>query len=197
MTVQVPDKIIIEGKTHELGTYHVQSSGIGNWEIITSIPLKHLPGIEVNDKARVGSTACWRGYVATWEIRKTDDEEHLYVVDLEGPHGEEGMYKMTNREGIKATWVSALLRCVVGGWYGSKGKSYRIKRGAHFTDTIYPKEIHCNIIRGKVVSKELIDNSGIVIWNDIMESSDTEILKYMGIHPMLDEVIEQRMKGGK
>lgn len=197
MTVQAPDKIIINGETHQLGAHHILHSGEGGLDctIVTEIPLQtENPLITANEKYSDGSTACWRGYIATWEIKKEGDEEYLYLIAINGSYKKNrGSFKLSKE--VKATWVSGLIKCVVGGWYGTQSKySLFINRHAHFADQVYPKEIHCKVYKGEVTQKMLIDNSGIVIWNEILSKDDKEIIKYLGIHPLLDEAIERRLK---
>lgn len=65
MTAQTPDILILEGERHALFT----------------LPLEvYFEERAVRPKFRVPHTGCWRGYVATWEVR----DNCLFLISVNG-----------------------------------------------------------------------------------------------------------------
>lgn len=86
-----------------------------------------------------GISACWRGYVGTWEIR----DGRFYLVAVSG--------RFTLREGepILADWFSGVL-CVPKG---------ALLRYVHMGfGSVYEQELQIRIERGLVVTTQVIDN---------------------------------------
>jgi len=87
------------------------------------------------------STACWRGYVGTWEIR----DNRFYLVDIKG------RFRKTAKEPILADWFSGVLR---------------VPRGAMLQyvhmgfGSVFEQEIHIKIEKGVVVRSRVVDNRG-------------------------------------
>ena len=75
MTMQMPEKIRVRGNFHT--TYATPLSG---W-----LSLMEAEGRPAG--FRVSCSACWRGYVGTWEVR----DDALWVMDIHatGPDGRE------------------------------------------------------------------------------------------------------------
>jgi hypothetical protein len=89
----------------------------------------------------VNSTACWRGYVGTWEIK----EGRLFLVSLQGK------YQLLGDEHLPAEWVSGVLRVPRG----------ELLQGVNMGfGSVFEEEIHLKIEKGKVVSSRVIDNRG-------------------------------------
>ncbi len=64
------------------------------------IPENH-PKIKKSENGlNVFSTACWRGYIGTWEITKN----RLFLVKIEG------IYEIIGNEPIFADWFSGILK---------------------------------------------------------------------------------------
>ncbi|MBD2155207.1 hypothetical protein [Leptolyngbya sp. FACHB-16] len=130
MTAQV-DEILIFNGNKTLIAFH------------PPLPSSH-PGImKVEDSkiadSVIGSTACWRGYIGTWEIQN----DRLYLVSIVG------CYQMVNDAPIFAHWVSGLI-CV------PQGKLvYCDRSGAK----VYEQEIHLRIEQGKVMKSTIIDSN--------------------------------------
>jgi len=100
------------------------------------------------------STACWRGYIATWEIK----DGRFYLVDIEGK------YKLVTDEPIFADWFSGVL-CI------PKGD---ILHYVHMGfATVYKQELYVRIEKGVVVETKVVDNRGRDIppsaqaWGDV------------------------------
>lgn len=96
----------------------------------------------------VFSTACWRNYIGTWEIKNNK----FYLVSLEG------RYKLINNDPIFAEWFDGELIVPQG----------KILHHAPFTDfdTVYESERLIRIKNGKVIGSRVIDNSEKVFDND-------------------------------
>lgn len=89
----------------------------------------------------VFSTACWRNYIGTWEIK--DGKFYL--------KGIRGIYRMIGDEPILADWYSGVLRI-------PKGKLLKyIHMGFA---SVYEQELLIKIKNGIVVDKRLINNIG-------------------------------------
>ena len=87
----------------------------------------------------LGSTACWRKYVGTWEI--IDDVLYLIYV--------EGRYKLTEGAPLKADWFSGVIRIPRG----------KILKYIHIGfASIYEEEILLQLESGIVCGVEIIDN---------------------------------------
>lgn len=85
MTAQMHEKLIIDGKMASM----TSCPAIPEWESRISRPDQPIM-----------NTACWRGYVGTWEIK----EDKLYLIGLEG------MYHLEGSEPLFAGWFSGMLR---------------------------------------------------------------------------------------
>ena len=130
MTAQVDEILIFDGNKTSI-TFH------------PPLPDSHPGIIKVNNQdirnnnSVISSTACWRGYIGTWEIQN----DRLYLIDIVG------CYQMTDNNPIFADWVSGLMRV-------PQGKLvYCDRSGAK----VYEQEIHLRIEQGKVIESTLID----------------------------------------
>lgn len=91
--------------------------------------------------AILGSSACWRGYQGTWEIR----EEQLFLVGIEG------RFKLIGDEPLLADWFSGVLR---------------VPRGERLTyvhmgfGSVYEEELHIRVELGHVTGSRIHDNRG-------------------------------------
>jgi hypothetical protein len=85
----------------------------------------------------IGSTACWRRYIGTWEVR--DGQFFLKKVF--------GQYKIDGPEPVPATWFSGTLRLPQG----------KILDHDPWTslESIYEKEIRIRIRKGRVVDESV------------------------------------------
>jgi hypothetical protein len=140
MTAQVHERLILEGK---------QTSMI----FCPPIPKDHpqiveLTEAEVDRRMETGdispfihSTACWRRYIGTWELR----DGRLYLVQIEG------QYYITGETPIFADWVTAVLRIPEG------ERIHYVHMGF---GSVYEFEIHLKIEQGLVMEERRIDNRG-------------------------------------
>lgn len=102
------------------------------------------------------STACKRGYVATWEIK----DDMLYLMGLRETLDAAGANEVTNRfaelfprhrAGLPARWFTGMLRLC-------KPNSERALFGSD-GEVIFSHEVHVDVANGKVISCRSIDNS--------------------------------------
>lgn len=108
-------------------------------------PRIHEPGPEeaVGDPADslLASTACWRGYQGTWEIKAG----RLYLVAIRG------RFQVREGEPLLADWFTGVLRVPKG----------EILQYVHMGfGSVHEQEVHVKIERGLVVSTRVVDNSG-------------------------------------
>ena len=86
------------------------------------------------------STACWRGYIGTWEIK--DDKFYLKKID--------GAVRLAKKEPIQATWFTGVLRIPQG-------------KELHYVHmgfgSIYERDLLIKIQEGVVVDQKVIDNT--------------------------------------
>jgi hypothetical protein len=87
------------------------------------------------------STACWRGYQGTWEIK----DGRFYLVGLRG------RFQLRDGDPIPADWFSGVLRV-------PKGEELQYVHMGF--GTVYEQEVHIKIENGVVVSTRTIDNRG-------------------------------------
>jgi hypothetical protein len=85
------------------------------------------------------STACWRGYQGSWEIR----ESRFYLTGLRG------RYRLEGSEPLFADWFTGVLRVPVG----------KLLDYVHMGfGSVYEKELHIKVERGIVSKAQDIDN---------------------------------------
>lgn len=138
-TAQIPEKILYEGEPGFLHTNPLES-------YIT----KDTPRPEF----AAPHTACWRGYIGTWEIR----EGYLYLTDLKAwmrdsdgkasPVGLEAVFP-GRKPPLKAEWFTGTLRI-------PRGKPIKYVHMGY--QTVYEEEVHLRIEAGRVVDRQTIDN---------------------------------------
>ena len=85
------------------------------------------------------STACWRGYVGSWEIKN----DKFYLTGLSGE------YQLIGEEPLLADWFTGVIRVPQG----------EMLRYVHMGfGSVYEEELHIKIVKGKVVKRRKIDN---------------------------------------
>lgn len=105
MTAQVPEALILDGRRCDMTTCplkedHPRVRPRRPDEEEAPAPRDPLDLAMEEDPARyIGSTACWRGYVGTWEIR----DKRLYLVKLQG------RFVLDGDEPLFADWVHQTL----------------------------------------------------------------------------------------
>jgi len=135
MTAQAHELLIIEGEKTSM-------------PYCPPIPADH-PDIEFLDDDKIEqekdipviifSTACWRQYIGTWELK----DGKLYLVDVKG------RYKKTSDKPIFADWVTTVLRVTSG----------ELLHYVHMGfGSVYEFENHIKIENGIVVAERRVDN---------------------------------------
>jgi hypothetical protein len=89
----------------------------------------------------IGSTACWRGYMGTWEIR----DGLFYLAGLCG------RFQLREGEPILAEWFSGVIRV-------PKGEILQYVHMGY--GSVFEQELHIKIENGVVVATRVIDNRG-------------------------------------
>jgi len=129
MCVQDKDSIIVKGEKYCLYTTPLDSY----WT-------KRKP----KPKIRLLSTACWRGYVATWEIFNAN----LYLVNIKynAIDGDEGLdYLFPQNTGkVKADWYTGELQIPIG------NRLYQER----MEDPVYDSDWFIRIKKGKVIRQQ-------------------------------------------
>jgi hypothetical protein len=138
MTAQIHEQLILEGKPTSM-TFcppiprdHPQIPYQNDEEVRAGIAAG-----EIN--RMVYSTACWRGYVGTWEMK----DGKFYLVKIMGA------YKMLSSEPIFADWVTAVIRIPDGEMLNYVHMGF---------GSVYEFETHLKIENGLVVDERRIDN---------------------------------------
>ncbi len=134
MTAQVHERLILDGEQTSMAFCPPLPAGHPR--------ITELDGEELERESMppiLGSTACWRGYIGTWEIK----DGRFYLVDIAGP------YRIAGSDPILADWFTGVIR---------------IPRGEqlHYVHmgfgSVYEEEYHVKIAKGEVVKSRTIDN---------------------------------------
>jgi hypothetical protein len=139
MTGQVREKLILDGAEVSMAFCPELPTASG---LVTETPALTLSQ-RINSKewpSYIHSTACWRRYIGTWEIR----DGKLYLVDVIG------QFQMTTAGPIFADWVTAVLRVPQG----------ELIQYVHMGfASVHEAELHIKIEKGHVIEHRRIDNS--------------------------------------
>lgn len=132
MTAQVHERLIIDGEETSMA-------------FCPPLPYGHPRIIEVDDESSYddpfSSTACWRGYIGTWEIR----DDRFFIVGLRG------RYRLVGNEPIFADWFTGVLRIPRGEFLQYVHMGF---------GSVYEQELHVKIESGVVVRSLMVDNRG-------------------------------------
>jgi len=136
MTAQFHEHLILDG---ELTSMACCPPLPGKHPRIIDRHAEGLPG----DDADVGcySTACWREYIGTWEIK----DGKFYLCRLVG------RYRFRDKEPIFANWVSGTLRIPQG------ERLHYVHMGF---GSVYEEDLLIKIKKGLVVSRQVLDHRG-------------------------------------
>ncbi len=135
MTAQVHETLIYEGEETSMTSCpplpvgHPRLTPAGSPGMTTK---QGVPGV-------VFSTACWRRYVGTWEVRGG----RLYLKDVQG------LYELAEGEPLFADWVSGWLVVPQG----------ELLQYVHMGfESVYERELHLRVEAGVVVGTRVLDN---------------------------------------
>jgi hypothetical protein len=146
MTAQIHETLILNGEETAM-------------DFCPPLPANDPRIVEIDEEARdresiLFSTACWREYMGTWEIK----DSTFYLVNLEG------RLKLASESPIFADWFTGVLRIPQGD----------ILHYVHMGfGTVYEKELHIKIEDGLVTESTTIDNRnkeinhGELGWNNL------------------------------
>ena len=139
-TAQIPDRMLYQGETYPLFTEPLEQY------FSEQAPRREalFPSV---------CTACWRGYVATWEVK----ENYLYITKLVAgtcrPDASEiplATIFPGQTAPVKAVWFSGELRI-------PQGKLLRYERRGF--GAVYERELYVTIKKGRLVHEMVIDNA--------------------------------------
>jgi hypothetical protein len=133
MTAQAHEKLILDGEETSMA-------------FCPPLPESHPRVVDRTDEHMtpqdsflIGVTACWRGYVAKWELRNG----RFYLLEIRGK------YEVTGEEPLFADWFSGVLRIPRG----------QLLQYVHMGfASVYEEELHIKIERGMAVKSRVIDN---------------------------------------
>jgi hypothetical protein len=132
MTAQVYEKLMLDGQQTSMAC-------------CPSLPKGHPRIREINPAemaegdSRAFTTACWRGYIGSWEIK----DGRLYLI------GVIGRFRLKGKEPLFADWYSGVLA---------------VPRGAQLKyvhmgfESVYEEELRIQITNGVVASNRVINN---------------------------------------
>jgi len=89
----------------------------------------------------LGSTACWRRYVGTWEVR----DGQLFLTSIEG------RFKLVGKEPVLADWFMGVLRVPCGEMLAYVHMGF---------GSVYEEELHIHVERGRVAGTRVYNNRG-------------------------------------
>jgi hypothetical protein len=140
MTAQAAESLIYKGTE-----YFMFTEPLGGY-------LDHHPSIQFESY----STACWRGYYGSWEVKGTHELGYgLYLIELSGylPNQEKvGLeYLFPNSpEGVFAHWFNGEIRCPFGELLNYVHMGYA---------STYQNDLILEFRRGLLISERIVDNS--------------------------------------
>lgn len=137
MTAQIHECLIFEGEDAEMAFCPPIPEGHPR---IVEIDCKNISSRDKSDSI-LFSTACWRGYQGTWEIK----DGRFFLVGLRG------RLKLLGAEPLFADWFSGVLRI-------PKGEMLLYVHMGF--GSVYEQEIHVKIEQGVVVASRIMDNRG-------------------------------------
>ncbi|NMC58098.1 MAG: hypothetical protein GYA51_01685, partial [Candidatus Methanofastidiosa archaeon] len=134
MTAQVGEKLFFKGNE-----YYMASEPLN----------QYLRNLKPKPIFLPPSTACWRGYYGTWEIRTNQ----LYLISLiayTGDHKKVGLeFLFPGETSVFAEWFSGALRIPQG----------KILRYIHFGyESVYERDLFLNFEKGCLLNDKIIEN---------------------------------------
>jgi hypothetical protein len=132
MTAQVHEKLILDGRETSMAFCPPLPENDSRIILLKDDEIDGHGGI-------IFSTACWREYIGTWEIK----DNKFYLVNLKG------RYKLNSESVILADWFTGTLRIPQGEMLHYVHMGY---------GSLFEKELHIKIENGKVTKSKTIDN---------------------------------------
>ena len=148
MTAQVHEKIRYQGKRMRLAS-------------TPPFPTNHPKIIMLTDEEfrvgvfdiTIGSTACWRGYIGSWSIRRGK----LYLTKLEG------RFCIKGKEAIFADWFTGELHIPRGEMLDYVHAGF---------DSVYEQEIILKVEQGVVINTETVTPIRKIGYRDLIDHDD-------------------------
>jgi len=126
MTAQMHENLILDGDETSMA-------------FCPPLPKNDSRIVYLKDDNSYTSTACWREYIGTWEVKNNK----FYLVSLEG------RYKLLSNTPIFSDWFSGTLRIPQG----------ELLHYVHMGfGSVYEQEVHIKIKKGIVTKSTTIDN---------------------------------------
>lgn len=136
MTAQIHERLIYDGR--ETSMAFCPPLPEGHPRIVSPKPDEKS---QDEGDSILHSTACWRGYLGTWEIR----DGRFYLT------ARRGAYRLAGEEPLLADWFTGTLRIPQG----------ELLQYVHMGfGSVYEEEIHVRIERGLVTATRVLDNRG-------------------------------------
>lgn len=169
MTTQIPDTVIINDISFNID----RPIDCIIKEDISPLN-KYLEQYHPNLKFDIQASCCWRGYIATWEIK----DDCLYLKGINGKINNLNveLYQLFKSKEIKAVWFTGSIRIAIG------TVNYIISHTG-YTSTISPKNIDFYIKNGKVVE--------IILEETVYNEDNLNILSETGRVITKDEMIHE------
>lgn len=137
MTAQIPELLILNEE--ETSMTFCPSLPVGHPRVVeaSTDPNEREEG----DSFILYSTACWRQYRGTWEIK----DGKFYLVSLQG------RFRLLGEEPLLADWFTGVIRIPRG----------EMLQYVHMGfGSVFAQELHIKIEQGVVVNERVIDNRG-------------------------------------
>ena len=135
MTYQVHEELILNGEPAFM--FNFPDIPRDHPRILHEFHREPAENIREALNSPIGSTACWRNYIGTWEVR--DGQFFLKQVY--------GQYKIDGPDPVMATWFTGTLRIPQEGGY--------LDCFAFSLDPLPKKELRIKIRKGRVVKQEV------------------------------------------
>jgi len=136
LTAQVPEELIYQGEITVMTFCPELPEGHPR---VAAVPEDELDRREIDPI--IFSTACWRQYIGTWEIR----EGCLYLVNLRG------RWKLQGSDPLFADWFSGVLRIPRGEMLEYVHMGF---------GSVFEQEVQVKVERGLVTAERTVDNRG-------------------------------------
>ena len=137
MTAQVHEHLLYDGLETSMAC--CPPLPLGHPRVVENDPESRRRDEEL--KGSLGSTACWRRYQGSWEIK----DGRLYLIGIRG------RYRLIGEEPLFADWFSGVILIPKG----------EVLHYVHMGfETVYEQEIQVIIEKGMAVHSQVIDNRG-------------------------------------
>lgn len=178
MTTQIPDTIVVNDVSFSL------YKAINSIEREEASPLnKYLEQYNSSIKFDIQTSYCWRGYVATWEIK----DDCFYLKDISGKINslDINLYQLFKTQEVKAIWFTGSIRIAI------STVNYIVFHTG-YTSTISPKNIRFYVENGRVVNRVLEET----IYNEDDLNILSEKEKIITEEEMTDEILSYKAMMG-